>query len=485
MPKIEILMYGLYMFTRAAGSVASYWNERKGGIITPAIPGHAMASAYIALGLAVGSRIEEAEQMAARAMKQARKVSGGIASWAQAHVFDAGGRVAEGISALANNDGVANYEGSGLLFFDCRLSGYGARFSLDREERGRGRSKAFRLYQAHFDRVLEYSGFAAGRPWQQPHQRAPIAWVDRKAIEIGEYEDEQGSSLMGSLFGGVKEHAKDTDGYEVILKGESAPSTRVDGWEPSCEDVLTWIPPTPQLLTEATMLLLRLTLNGIVSRRDPRWLHIRNAWQVLLSMQTKYDSSLMFSPLASMAASLVHPPSDTGGDMIGSGRLADGLHAMGRKLELGGQGQEPEQQTTALREALAEREPDFWLPVADNDRSEWKAIFDDLASAIDGFGDVSNGQHDVNPTLRFSAWTFDARPLLEHSVVFAACKSGDTESLCYARSICSQGVTLRPNSPDEWWRYSIVLGLLGDEIASEDALNNSINVGSGQGARSG
>jgi hypothetical protein len=41
-------------------------------------------------------------------------------------------------------------------------------------------------------------------------------------------------------------------------------------------------------------------------------------------------------------------------------------------------------------------------------------------------------------------------------------------------------VTLRPNSPEEWWRYSIVLGLLGDEVGSGTALEASINFGGGQ-----
>jgi hypothetical protein len=83
----------------------------------------------------------------------------------------------------------------------------------------------------------------------------------------------------------------------------------------------------------------------------------------------------------------------------------------------------------------------------------------------------------------FETWDFDTRPFMEHVVVYAACKCGDTESLSLARSICSRGVTLRPNSPEEWWRYSIVLGLLGDEVASEDALAASLAVGGGQGVR--
>ena len=95
-----------------------------------------MVSSLMALGLAVGGRDDDADQMAARAMKDGKSVCGALATWAQVHVFDARGRIAEGISACANFDGIANYEGAGFLFFDCRLGGYGARFSLDREERG-------------------------------------------------------------------------------------------------------------------------------------------------------------------------------------------------------------------------------------------------------------------------------------------------------------------------------------------------------------
>ena len=110
-----------------------------------------------------------------------------------------------------------------------------------------------------------------------------------------------------------------------------------------------------------------------------------------------------------------------------------------------------------------------------------------LSSAIDGiFDPTGEDDHDImKATLDtgFQGWEFDVRPFLEHAVVYAACKCGDYESLSIARSICSRGVTLRPNSPEEWWRYSIVLGLLGDEKASEDALNASHSFGGGQGTK--
>jgi hypothetical protein len=75
-------------------------------------------------------------------MNQGRSVCGGLATWAQAHVFDSRGGVAEGISALANFDGIANYEGAGLLFFDCRLSGYGAFAWIEKSE-GEGKARRF------------------------------------------------------------------------------------------------------------------------------------------------------------------------------------------------------------------------------------------------------------------------------------------------------------------------------------------------------
>lgn len=441
----------------------------------------------MALGFAVGGRDEDAEQMAERAMKQGKSVCGGLATWALAHVYDAKGRVAEGISSLANFDGISNYEGSGYLFFDCRLGGYGARFSLDREERGRGKSAALRLYEANFERVLGYSGFDAGQPWRQPLQSAPLAWTEKKSLDGG---DSDTPSFFDKMLGrGKRDREEQETDFEVIVKRINYPSTHYDGWEPSCEDVLTWLPPTPALLSEATLLLLRFTLNGTISPRNARWDNVRNGWDTMFDIQKKHcgSTSLAFCPLMSIAASLLFSPSKTGGDRIGNGRLAEGMYLMGEKLQLGNSLTESER-TTAVRELIAERDPNFWLPAKDKDRQEWKKIVSHLASAIDGFDDnVDDGSVDcgiVDPSVRFQAWDFEARPILEHAICYAACKSGDTDSLCLARSICSQGVTLRPNSPEEWWRYSIVLGLLGDEVGSDDALNNSINFGGGQGARS-
>ena len=480
----------VYCHNRASGSIASYWNERRGGLIRPTIPGHAMVSSLMALGLAVGGRDEDADQMAARAMTDGRSVCGALATWAQVHVFDARGRIAEGISACANFDGIANYEGAGFLFFDCRLSGYGARFSLDREERGRGKSAALRLYEANFERPLGYSGFSMGQLFEQPLYRSPLSWAEKKSIEGTK---EASPSIIDRILGRASDkHKKDAMDYELIIKQINTPSTEHIIFEPSCEDVLTWLPPTPALLSDATLLLLRFTLNGTISPRNTRWDNIRNGWSAMLEIQKKHGaekSGLTFGPLYSISASLLFPPSQTGGDQIGSGRLAEGLYMMGELLNLGNPVTEHEK-AHAVREIVAENDPNFWLPAKAGQLHEWKKIVDHLVSAIDGLDYINDENVDsgvanlVDTSRRFQSWDFEARPIFEHAICFAACKSGDEACLWLARSICSQGVTLRPNAPEEWWRYSIVLGLLGDEVGSEDALNHSINFGSGQGARS-
>jgi hypothetical protein len=491
---------------RAAGGVAAYWEERKGGFIAPSLPGHAISTSYQAVGFAAssgGSAVSLAELLADRVLSSRRHcgITGGVATWAHALVCDATGRVAEGISAAANSDGIRNYEGCGFLFFNATLAGYGARFALDREERGRGKSKALRLYDEQFRQVLELSGYASGRPWQRPNQPAPISWaqstVQLESGGAGASESDRGS-FFSRFFArgddtkkqsgpGQTESPDDSQQYEIISQGNHSPSSRLERWDPLAEDVLTWLPPTPNLLADATLLLLRFTLNGTIARSDLRWEEVRKGWDATLSVQDKHGGRLTeLSPLASVVASIVVPPSETGADQMGSGRLALGLHMLGEQLQLGTKpagGDEVEDlekaPTLFERVVIADREPEFWLPASreggdDNGTSEkWKTIVEHLATAIDG--------EEEGDSLR--AWTFDSRPILEHAIVYACCKSGDLECLCLARSICGQGVTLRPNSPEEWWRYSIVLGLLGDDVASEDALLSSMRVGGGQGAR--
>lgn len=299
---------------------------------------------------------------------------------------------------------------------------------------------------------------------------------------------------------------EENENDQVVLKKDSLPSLHRQDWVPTIEDVLTWMPPTPQLLGDATLLLLRLTLNGTVSTQNYRWENLRNAWSALVDVQHKYGGehkTMEFYPLVCVAASLLASP-EHAGKLTGAGdRLARALHRMGELLNLGDiatptQDEDDDDDdekssylsTLIFKDIVADKEPDFWLPVTSEEtKEEWRAVFKLLSSAIDGVYDPSE-EDDYFDLMRAElnrgfedSWEFDVRPFLEHALVYAACKCGDHDTLSLARSICSRGVTLRPNSPEEWWRYSIVLGLLGDEVASENALQASLAFGGGQGAR--
>jgi hypothetical protein len=518
----------------AATSVSAYWNERRGGILRPSMPGYHTASAMISVGMAVGGRRSEAELVATTCQQAGEKLAGGVATWAMAHIFDGDGRTAEGISACANTDGIVHFECCGFLLFDSILSGYGVRFALDREERGRGRSAALRLYDNNFERVLDSTGYAQGLLHHSAYRRAPTGWQKSK-FESSESHNNRARAFMAEVFGGdsasdpskgkkIDEDAtvsSSTNSNEILHidndnKQTTVPSLHKIEWKPSMEDVLTWLPPTPQFLCDATLCLFRLTLNGTVSCSNYRWENLQNAWSVLLEMNVRYEgdadipeeskilSRYEFCPLVCVAASLMADP-DVIGELHGpGGRLASALHKMGELLNLGGitstskgendrRGDDDEQSTNVLstilfRDIVADKEPEFWLPVTqDEQREEWKTVLKLLVSAIDGVYDsTGEDDHDIMTakiSSPFEGWDFDVRPFLEHAAVYAACKCGDFESLSIARSICSRGVTLRPNSPEEWWRYSIVLGLLGDEVASEDALAASHTFGGGQGTR--
>lgn len=529
---------------RGSSAVAAYWNERKGGIIRPSIPGYNTVKAAISVGLAVGGRRSEAEAMAESVRTKGEKLAGGLATWALAHVFDSEGRTAEGISACANFDGMIHYEACGFLMFDAVLAGYGVRFALDREERGRGRSPALRLYDTNYEGVLESSGFSRGILHDKPHRSAPIGWRRSKfeksnraqafMAEVFGKQQQQQSIAIDEREGRNDDPCNDRsdesgnkftdfeDDNVLTTDRSTISSLQKNDWNPSMEDVLTWLPPTPKFLSDATLLLLRFTLNGTISCSNYRWENLRNAWSVFLEINNRYEidknkdeprttsstssatvSNLEFYPLACVAASLMAEPRLVGELQGAGGRLQAGLYKMGELLNLGNikapvndesekSNNENENSsylsTILFKEIVADDDPDFWLPVLkEAKREEWRTVLKLLSSAIDGIYDpTGEDDHDImKATLAagFQGWEFDVRPFLEHAVVYAACKCGDYESLSIARAICSRGVTLRSNSPEEWWRYSIVLGLLGDEKASEDALNASHSFGGGQGTR--
>ncbi len=129
-----------------------------------------------------------------------------------------------------------------------------------------------------------------------------------------------------------------------------------------------------------------------------------------------------------------------------------------------------------------ERVPAFWSPEDDVSRSRWKEVVNHVYAGVGGTywsGLLGEDTSMEEPDLE--GWEMDVRPILEHAICYAACKAGDLDALLLARAVCSKSVTLRSNSPEEWWRYSMILTLLGDEIAAEDAFEASVGFGSGQG----
>jgi tetratricopeptide (TPR) repeat protein len=430
---------------RAATSVASYWNERgrRGlpGVTNAVQPGHSIGTALIAVGYAAGGRYVEAERLAEEALARDDAGAGGVAVWALAAAYDAEGRASEGTSMLGGYDGMQHYEKCGHLFHDSILSGYGARFALDRDAAGAGRS-AGRIYESAFQRIIQYDS--------EPDTIASVKMAPRnqRALMI-KHAGGAAKSMFSSLFGGG---SSNTNTDEPTQQSDSFAVERPQGTKRTAIDALTWLPPSPQVLTEATMLLLRLTFGGTISEKDYRWRDLKAAWEKLFDLhpkETHKSSALAFYPLARVASSLVLGNKDlTNGNIEPVfNKLAEGAYLLGRAMNLGGEGVDSDTNNEATKEA-------------------WKTVANCLAEARRG-----------------QIWDMDARVLLDQGLCHAAVLSDDFESLCLARSVCSESVSLRPNSPESWWRYSVVLDRLGDENAAEDARGASVSLGSGEGGR--
>jgi hypothetical protein len=422
-----------------AGSVATYWQERR-----LVITGSSIALGIVCVGLAAGGRYQESERLTMQVAKfRGKEIAGALTGWANAHIMDAEGRVAEGIAFLMGNEGMETYEGSGLLFFHSRLSSYGAKFALDREESG-GRTITLRVYDEYFDGIFEYSGYAEKRPWGRPKKIAPSTFTRDTTKKVG--------SLLSRLFGGgsSKEESAIEAGTpsETVDNSNAENETRLPETKEQVfpkvrmEDVLCWLPPTPLLLADATILLLKQTLSQKVIHHDERWTNLQNSWLTLLSV----NNTNLPTNLAIVASLLCDPDwiaQLEGPDMD----FARGLHSMGALMGLAQKGPRPR--------GLSEEE-----------KRQWKDVVDRLSTGA--------------RTLRF--WESDIRVLVERAVCYAALKSADMESLCIARATCSKSITLRPNSPEEWIRYSHILEAMGDTVASDNARNIGISMGFGQGA---
>jgi hypothetical protein len=397
---------------RAATTVYSYCMDRQ-----LVMPNFSVVASLMAVGMAAGGHFTAAENLILKISPQI-DFDGckALISWANSHAYDAEGRVAEGISALCNYDGVKYFEAAGLLFFDSKLYGYGTLFSLDRDG-GSNPHPILRTYDEAFTRVLLYSGYAEGIPTKAFNLRVPNP-LPRVMVK----------SFLDHLF--VRE-------VDPVLP--NAPEVNVNA---NTVDRLTWLPPTPQLLTIATFVLVRITMHGYVLSSDSRWDQLQAAWLTLLQEYAGDYSSLPQS--VQVAAALACHDIDEL-RFVNEGNPIVGARQLGSLMKLG-KGE----------------------PCLETMHDEWKKVTNLL------FNSNTN-----------DFWVIDARPLFEIGLCYAALKTNkDLEALSQARSTCSRGVALRAASPEEWLRYSRVLEELGDIVAAEEAKSASLSMGHAESGNS-
>ncbi len=454
----------------AATNVSTYWSERDGGTLRlhPTQSGQTLASSLVAVGLSSSSalsRAATAETLIEMAIARDPDGAGGTSVWALSNILGSEGRSSEMVSRLAGFDGTQLYQNCGFLNFHTRMAGYGGIALLDRRGAACERS-SLRLYDGGFAHLLDYSGNNAvginngGEEVVMRDMRVPRSVA---------------SDVVGSIFSGwfgnddakEKENEPSLQDQDNVQPKKQRPRT--------LEDTLCWLPPSPILLTQATSLLFRLTLVDGVSPSDHRWMDLKVAWEYSLEMRDEANSQkpFEFMPMALLASSLLLDPETLHIENVPS-RLESamqGLNKMGKLLKLG-QSQD-NTSTTAL---------------------EWNEVMRDLAQARDAcrrwempdgmesatYLSTRNGGDNSKPQYPIG-WDFDVRQFLEHGLCYAAVRVGDYESLCLARAICSEGTTLRQNCPELWWRYSVVLDMLGDEVAADNARACSVSLGSGEG----
>ena len=460
---------------RCATNVASYWNER--GRRSPtgqtSIAGHSVGSSLIARGLAIGGRLREAEQMADKSLSRDSSGSSGLAAAALAHVYHGEGRASEGASIFTGH-GIEYYDTCGYIFFDSKLGGAGAGFIVDRDG-ARSDRVAVRLYDEHFARILEYSGYD-GSSQGPVVRRIPQS---KKQLLL-DSASATATSFFGNMFGGgskkeaeVGDQDEEENAFEDAVIKESEPRT--------LEDVLTWLPPTSNILVDATFLLFRLTISGALDASDSRWKALHAAWKAVLELESthvvilKHDPGLFpHAPLARVALSLVLGVCDerSGRTKQTSPKLEEAAHKIGVLMNLKG---------TSISQSEVSPEAD---------KVEWTKVVRLLNEARTGWaGDANDTKTLFQPSVQLvndvEGYELHLGEFIDHAICYAAIKSEDYISLCVARSICSASVLLEPNCPANWHRYGTILEKLGDEENASDAFHASQSMGSGEGGQVG
>ena len=484
---------------RTSASVASYWNERdKGHIYSSTSSSHpaqySLGTSLVSLGLAVGYRFREAELLAEKAKNAERftltKGASGIYSLALAHVYDGEGRVAEGVSLLKGFDGTQNYEGCSMLYYDCKMAALGARFALDRDGSSAD-NVGFRIYDTYFQSILlEYSTKVSQMKWK----RAPTRKRTEMINQVRGTTQSIWNTVLGTLSSSSSSSSSSTSSTLDDSKQEESmdsPSVQTDSntsqTEMQMEDVLTLLPPTPLFLVDATLLLLRLTLGGAVQPKDERWIILRNAWNHCMTLYNtnnqivKRYSNHSYFPMVEVLSHLFMDSIEFDSDLSPTNtttvmEVSKGFQLFSHLLQLGNTIQNDDNQ---------------------DQTKQWKKVVYYLSNAIEGgitlsfpstnydFGNDDIDQLSTPQPIEVQnhplGWSIDSRNIWEHALCFAACQSKDYESLCLAKSICSESIVLRPNCPESWWRYSLILEQLGDKVAAENARSASVSLGMGEG----
>lgn len=471
---------------RLASSVASYWNER--GQRSPtgqtAMAGHSIGTSLIATGFAIGGRIREAEQLAEKSLSRDASASG-VAAAALGNVYYAEGRASEGASTFTGH-GVEYYESCGFMFFDSHMGALGSRFIMDRSGASADRV-AVRLYDEHFGRIFEYSGYDDCQ--EGPIVRKVPSTQKRRLMDSA---SGAASSMFGKLFGGGESKSKEQNEKQIENEDEDDMlDSVIEASQPrSLEDVLTWLPPTKNVMVGATLLLFRLTVSGAVHSSDARWENLRTAWEKINDTDNKISNAQEMEEAGLCHAKHFHYPStaQVGSSLVGvepssvmnstdtvSHRIRTAASLMGSLMQIQG------------NKTNYETEQDA--------KKKWAKVVQLLYEARTGWG-FENEPQDSNspfqheqPTIALNrdlvGFDISLGSFMEHAICHAAVKSEDHESLCIARSLCSESVALRSNSPENWYRYGVVLEKLGDEENAADAFHASVSLGSGEGGQLG
>jgi hypothetical protein len=502
---------------RAATSVSRYIQERRqrgpSSLSTYFISGYNVALSWVSLGLALGEKYREAETMAQSALGADSSSTGGISTATLCTVYDAEGRITEGCSLLMGYDGIQHYKDCGWLALDCKLAGYGARFILDRDGGDYGGDIALRVYDDYFSQrlatTITYTSTTSNTMNHSPTQRASPQKTPNLVSRAAQSGKARVKTVLQSMFGiGVSNDNHHNDNYSNNpfhdkIKQQNTQNPYIQqsaSYRSSLEDLLTFLPPTPQLLVHATLLLLRITLAGVIATDDERWVQLREAWKHTMSELQDSDhinnaqQPLQFFPLADALSVLVvtdtTSTTTTDAENAFSNTLKfscsskQGLYEMGKLLALGISSVPSNSSSrSSSTESISPSD-------VKNMQKVWSRIVSLLASTSEGRGwAISDATSSVGPRdhrHHLAAFEQDLRPILNHALCHAALLSKSYESLSVARAICSEDVTLRPNCADSWWRYSLILDELGDTVAAENARMAFTSFGSGvRGFKSG